>query len=315
MSRGAGSLRRYLLRRLFTSALVMFGVVTLVFSLQRLIPGDPVEIYLGEQATAIDKEALRKDRHLDEPLLVQFGYFLKSVADGSLGKPLYQKGRTVSELILNRYPATLKLAGAAILVAMLIAIPLGVLAALRQYTMFDHAAMAASLLGIAVPVFWLGPILLLIFSVKLGWLPVSGDDEGLRSLILPAITVGAALAAMLSRMTRASMLEVIREDYVMLARAKGVPERSVIWKHALRNATIPILTVLGVQFGAALGGAVITENVFGWPGLGTLLIESIRARDYDVVQGCVLVISASYVLVNLATDLLYAVVDPRVRLG
>ena len=293
----------------------MFGVTTIVFMLQRLIPGDPVEIYLGEQAMAVDKDRLRKERHLDEPLLVQFGYFLKSIGDGTLGKPLYQKGRTVSELIFRRYPATLKLAGAAILVAMLIAIPLGVLAALRQYSIFDHAAMAASLLGIAVPVFWLGPILLLIFAVKLQWLPVSGDEEGWRSLILPAVTVGCALAAMLSRMTRASMLEVIREDYVTTARAKGLPERRVIWKHALRNATILILTVLGVQFGTALGGAVITENVFGWPGLGTLLIESIRARDYDVVQGCVLVISASYVIVNLCTDLLYAVVDPRVRLG
>jgi peptide/nickel transport system permease protein len=309
------SLRRYLVRRFVTSLVVMLGVTTIVFLLQRLIPGDPVEIYLGEQATAVDKERLRKERHLDEPLVVQFGYFLKSVADGSLGRPLYQKGRTVSELIFRRYPATLRLAGAAILVAILIALPLGVLAALKQHTLFDHLAMTVSLLGIAVPVFWLGPLLLLLFAVKLGWLPVSGDEEGLRSLILPAITIGLALAAMLSRMTRASMLEVIREDYVTTARMKGVSERAVIWKHALRNATIPILTVLGVQFGTALGGAVITENVFGWPGIGTLLIESIRARDYDVVQGCVLVISASYVVVNLLTDLVYAWVDPRVRLG
>jgi peptide/nickel transport system permease protein len=309
------SLRRYLVRRFATSLVVMLGVTTIVFLLQRLIPGDPVEIYLGEQATAVDKERLRKERHLDEPLVVQFGYFLKSVADGSLGRPLYQKGRTVSELIFRRYPATLRLAGAAILVAILIALPLGVLAALKQHTLFDHLAMTVSLLGIAVPVFWLGPLLLLVFAVKLGWLPVSGDEEGLRSLILPAVTIGLALAAMLSRMTRASMLEVIREDYVTTARMKGVSERAVIWKHALRNATIPILTVLGVQFGTALGGAVITENVFGWPGIGTLLIESIRARDYDVVQGCVLVISASYVVVNLLTDLVYAWVDPRVRLG
>lgn len=315
MSAARHSLRRYLVRRFATSLVVMLGVTTIVFLLQRLIPGDPVEIYLGEQATAVDKERLRKERHLDEPLVVQFGYFLKSVADGSLGRPLYQKGRTVSELIFRRYPATLRLAGAAILVAILIALPLGVLAALKQHTLFDHLAMTVSLLGIAVPVFWLGPLLLLVFAVKLGWLPVSGDEEGLRSLILPAVTIGLALAAMLSRMTRASMLEVIREDYVTTARMKGVPERAVIWKHALRNATIPILTVLGVQFGTALGGAVITENVFGWPGIGTLLIESIRARDYDVVQGCVLVISASYVVVNLLTDLVYAWVDPRVRLG
>lgn len=315
MSGARHSLRRYLVRRFVTSLVVMLGVTTIVFLLQRLIPGDPVEIYLGEQATAVDKERLRKERHLDEPLVVQFGYFLKSVADGSLGRPLYQKGRTVSELIFRRYPATLRLAGAAILVAILIALPLGVLAALKQHTLFDHLAMTVSLLGIAVPVFWLGPLLLLLFAVKLGWLPVSGDEEGLRSLILPAITIGLALAAMLSRMTRASMLEVIREDYVTTARMKGVSERAVIWKHALRNATIPILTVLGVQFGTALGGAVITENVFGWPGIGTLLIESIRARDYDVVQGCVLVISASYVVVNLLTDLVYAWVDPRVRLG
>jgi peptide/nickel transport system permease protein len=310
-----GSLRRYLLRRLGTSLVVIVGVSTIVFLLQRLIPGDPVEIYLGEQATAVDRERLRKERHLDEPLLVQYGYFLRSIFDGTLGTPLYQKGRTVAELIFNRYPATLKLALAAMLLAILIAIPLGVLAALRQYSIFDHLAMTASLLGIAMPVFWLGPLLLLVFSVKLGWFPVSGDEEGLRSLVLPALTIGAALAAILSRMTRASMLEVIREDYITTARAKGLGERRVIWKHALRNATIPILTVLGIQFGTALGGAVITENVFGWPGLGTLLIESIRARDYDVVQGCVLVISLSYVVVNLLTDLCYAAVDPRVRLG
>jgi peptide/nickel transport system permease protein len=312
---GHVSLRRYLLRRLGTSLVVVFGVMTLVFLLQRLIPGDPVEIYLGEQATAVDKERLRKERHLDEPLLVQYGYFLRAIFDGSLGKPLYQKGRTVSELLFARYPATLKLACAAMLVAVLIALPLGILAALRQYSLLDHAAMAASLLGIAMPVFWLGPLLLLVFSVKLGWFPVSGDEEGLRSLVLPALTVGAALAAMLSRMTRASMLEVIREEYITTARAKGLAEWRVILKHALRNATIPILTVIGIQFGTALGGAVITENVFGWPGLGTLLLESIRARDYDVVQGCVLVISMSYVVVNLLTDLLYAAVDPRVRLG
>jgi peptide/nickel transport system permease protein len=312
---GHSSLRRYLARRLATSLVVIFGVTTIVFLLQRLIPGDPVEIYLGEQATAVDKERLRQERHLDEPFVVQYGYFLRSIFDGTLGTPLYQKGRTVSELILNRYPATLKLALAAMLVAILIAIPLGVLSALRQYSLLDHAAMAASLLGIAMPVFWLGPMLLLVFSVHLGWFPVSGDDEGLHSLVLPAVTVGVALAAMLSRMTRASMLEVIREDYITTARAKGLCERQVIWKHALRNATIPILTVLGIQFGTALGGAVITENVFGWPGLGTLLIESIRARDYDVVQGCVLVVSVSYVVVNLVTDLCYAWVDPRVRLG
>jgi peptide/nickel transport system permease protein len=294
---------------------VVFGVLTVVFLLQRLIPGDPVDIYLGEQATAVSKERLRKERHLDEPILTQYGHFLGSIFDGTLGTPLYQKGRTVAELIAARYPATLKLACAAMLVAIFIAIPLGVMAALRQYSLLDHAAMAASLLGVAMPVFWLGPMLLLVFSVKLGWFPVSGDEGGLRSLVLPALTIGVALAAMLSRMTRASMLEVIREEYITTARAKGLSERRVIWKHALRNATIPILTVLGIQFGTALGGAVITENVFGWPGIGTLLIESIRARDYDVVQGCVLVISVSYVVVNLLTDLLYAAVDPRVRLG
>ena len=315
MTTGSGSdLKQFLIRRLWTGLIVIFGVVTLVFLLIHLAPGDPVEIYLGEQAMPVDKAHLRAERHLDKPLHVQYWYYLKNIFNGTLGKPIYKRGKTVSELILARYPATLKLAFAAMLVAILIALPLGVLAAMKQYSFFDNSSMFFSLLGVAMPNFWLGPLLILGFSIGLGWFPVSGDEEGLRSLVLPAITLGTAFAAILSRMTRSAMLEVIGENYITAARAKGLHQFWVVWKHALRNALIPVITLIGIQFGTLLAGAIITEKVFEWPGLGSLLIEAIWARDYDVVQGCILVFALSYVVVNLITDILYAVIDPRIRL-
>jgi peptide/nickel transport system permease protein len=306
------TLLRFIARRLLAALGVTLGAATLVFLVARLAPGDPVDIYLGEQGLQVDRDRIRAERHLDAPLHIQYGYFLKSLADGSLGRPIRQPDRTVLSLILDRFPATLRLALAAMAIALLIALPLGVFAAIRRGTIFDNFAMLLSLVGVSTPAFFLGPILLLVFSVGLGLFPVSGD-RGLASLVLPAITLGLALAAMLSRMTRSSMLEVLSDDYITTARAKGLSERRVVWVHALRNALLPIITVAGLQFGGLLAGAVITENVFSWPGLGTLLIEAIRAREYDVVQGCVLFFSLSYVLVNLATDIAYAVVDPRIR--
>lgn len=304
-------MKAFLARRLAFLLFVTFAVSTLVFFFIHLIPGDPVEIMLGETAQPYDKAALRAALGLERPLAEQYVRFLEGLLHGDLGISIRYHA-PVADTILSRLPATVELAGAAILIAILIAIPAGVLSAMRPNTGFDHAAMFTSLLGVSMPTFWLGPLLILLFAIHLDWFPVSGR-EGLSSLVLPALTLGAALAAILSRMTRSAMLEVIREEYITAGRARGLPERVVIFKHALRNALIPIVTVLGLQIGALLSGAVITEKVFAWPGIGRLLVDGIEARDYPLVQGCVLTISIVYVLVNLATDLLYAAIDPRIR--
>ncbi|KFI22227.1 nickel ABC transporter permease [Nitrosococcus oceani] len=303
----------FLLSRLLSAAVVVLGVACLVFLLIHFIPGDPVEVILGEGARPADREALRQALGLDRPLLVQLRQFLQGLAQLDLGTSLYSQ-RPVMELLAERLPATVELALAALLVAILIAFPLGVLAAVRRGTIWDRAASAFALLGVSVPNFWLGPMLILVFSIGLGWFPVSGR-AGLSSLVLPALTLGSALAAILSRMVRAALLEVLGEDYIRTAKAKGLSARRVIWWHGLRNALLPLITVLGLQLGALLGGAVITEVVFSWPGIGQLTIESIQRRDYPVVQGCVLLISLTYVAVNTLTDLIYGWADPRVRLG
>jgi len=304
-------MRSYLLRRLSLAVPVVAGVVTLVFLLIHLIPGDPVEIMLGESALPADREALRESLGLDRPILEQYGRFLWGLCRGDLGGSLQQR-RPVSELIWAHYPATLELTFAAMLVSLLIALPAGVLSGIRQYSLWDHSTMFMALLGVSMPNFWLGPLLIWVFSIQLGWFPVSGR-QGLAHLVLPALTLGASMAAIVARMTRSSVLEVLREDYVTTARAKGLSEFRVVGKHVLRNAMLPVLTVVGLQFGALLAGSIITETIFSWPGLGTLLVKAIQTRDYPVVQGCVLVIALSYVAVNLLTDLLYGVIDPRIR--
>jgi peptide/nickel transport system permease protein len=305
-------MRGFFLRRLAVVIPTVIGAVTLVFFFLHMIPGDPVEVMLGETAQQADKERLREELGLNQSLYVQYGRFMAGVVQGNLGGSYFYR-RPVIQVIVERVPATVELALAAFLVAGLIAIPLGIIAALREGTAVDNAAVLFSLVGVSVPNFWLGPLLIILFSIKLGWFPVSGK-AGLASLVLPAITLGAAFAAILSRMTRASLLERLGEDYLVVARAKGLPEWKVILKHALRNALIPIITVMGLQIGALLSGAIITENVFSWPGIGTLLINAIEARDYPLVQGCILFISLSYVLVNLLTDLFYGWADPRIRL-
>jgi len=305
---------RVLLRRLLTSLVVIVGVPTLVFAVIRMAPGDPADTILGEQALQVDKARWRELRHLDEPLHVQYGYFVASIFDGSLGTDYENQQRTVSATLLEHFPATLQLALAGMAVAIALAIPLGVVSALRQYSWVDHSAMLLALLGISMPNFWLGPMLLILFSQMLRWLPNPGERVmSLPALILPAICLGTALAAKLTRMTRSSVLEVLREEHVVSARARGLPEWLVLWRHVLRNALIPVITILGLQFGALLAGAIITEKVFARPGLGTLLLESIDKRNFDMVQGTVLLIALAYVLVNLLTDLTYAWVDPRVR--
>ena len=305
-------MRGFFMRRLALVIPTVLGAVTLVFFFLHMIPGDPVEVMLGETAQQADKEQLREELGLTLPLHIQYGRFITGVFKGNLGDSFFYR-RPVTQVVAERAPATVELALAAFLVAGLIAIPLGIIAALREGTAVDNASVLFSLLGVSIPNFWLGPLLIILFSITLGWFPVSGR-EGVGSIVLPAITLGTALAAILSRMTRASLLDRLGEDYLTVARAKGLPEWKVILKHALRNALIPVITVMGLQFGALLSGAIITENVFSWPGIGTLLINAIEARDYPLVQGCILFITLSYVLVNLLTDLFYGWVDPRIRL-
>lgn len=298
-------------RRLLTLVPTLLGVVTLVFAFLHLVPGDPVEVMLGESARPADRAALRADLGLDRPLLTQYVDYLAGIGRGDLGRSFTFR-KPVVEVIRARAPATLLLAGCALAVAVSIAVPVGVLAAVRRDTVWDRGSLVASLLGVSMPNFWLGPLLVMLFSVRLGWFPVSGN-EGWRSLVLPALTLGAALAAILTRMLRSSLVEVLPSDYLKAARARGVPEWKVIWVHALRNAGLPVITLLGLQLGSLLSGAVITETVFAWPGLGTLLVGAIQGRDYPLVQGCVLVVSLAYVAANLLADLLYRWADPRVR--
>jgi len=304
---------RYLLSQLASAVLVMIGVSCLVFFLIHLVPGDPVEVMLGESANPADREALRQSLGLDQPLLTQLLSFFNQLLHFDFGQSLYSK-QPIVEMLAERIPATAELALAGLLIAVVIAFPLGAIAALKQGTRWDYGAMGFSLIGVSIPNFWMGPILILLFSIGLGWFPVSGR-EGLSSLVLPAITLGTAMAAILSRMIRATLLEVLGEDYIRTARAKGLSEGMVIMRHGLRNALLPVVTLIGLQLGTLLGGAVITEMVFSWPGLGQLTIESIHKRDYPVLQVCVLFISMTYVLVNTLTDIVYGWLDPRIRLG
>jgi peptide/nickel transport system permease protein len=302
---------RFLARRLALTLPVLLGVATLVFSLIHLIPGDPAQAMLGEAAPQADVEELRRRLGLDRPLIEQYGAFLAGLVRGDLGTSL-RTGQPVTSQIVERMPATFELAAAAMLVAICVSIPLGIAAAVRRGTAVDHAAMTLALTGVSVPNFWLGPLLAIVFAVELGWLPVSGRGTP-QHLILPAVSLGAALAAILARMTRASMLEELREQYVLAARARGVARLRAIVRHAFRNSLIPVVTLVGLQFGAVLTGAVITETIFAWPGIGRLLIQSIGFRDYPLVQGCILLIAVTYVGVNLLTDLVYGVLDPRIR--
>jgi peptide/nickel transport system permease protein len=304
---------RYVARRLLLLVPTVLGVATLVFFFLHMLPGDPVEVMLGETAAQADKEALRNALGLNEPLPAQYAHFLTGLARGDVGQSFFYR-KPVAAVLLERAPATVELALAAMTLALLIAIPIGVIAAVRQYGAFDNVAMLGAMIGVSMPNFWLGPLLIWLFALKLDWFPVAGR-EGLASLVLPALTLGLGMAAILSRMTRASVLETLSEDFVRTARAKGLPERVVLFKHVLRHALIPVTTLVGLQFGALLSGAVITERVFAWPGLGTLFIEGLLSRDYPIVQGCVLYISFAYVVINLAVDLLYAAIDPRIRLG
>jgi peptide/nickel transport system permease protein len=299
------------LKHLFNTVVVVFGVLVLTFLLIHLVPGDPVEVMLGESASMADRTQLRADLGLDQSLIQQFGGYLAKLSQGDFGRSIHTQAPII-ELIKTRYPATLKLAALSLLIGLCIGIPLGIYAALKANHWQDLVVMLVSVRLSAMPAFWLGPMLMLIFAVWLGWLPVSGMESN-TSIILPALTLGFGLSAILTRMTRTSLLEVLNDDYIRTARAKGLSERTVILRHALRAALLPIITIVGLQMGSLLAGTVITETIFSWDGIGRLLVESIEKRDYPITQACVLIVALSYVLVNLLTDSLYRFADPRVK--
>jgi peptide/nickel transport system permease protein len=302
---------RYISLRLLFALPALWLIVTLVFLLVHIVPGDPVQQMLGEGARAGDLLQLRHALGLDAPISTQYRHYLAGVVRGDLGDS-FRFQQPVTRVILAHYPATLELAIVALLICAAIGIPAGLLAAARRGTSTDHAVGLFTLFGLSVPNFALGPVLILVFSVILGWLPVSGRG-GPSHLVLPAITLGAALAAILTRMVRTSVIEELSSDYVRTARAKGLSPAAVLFRHAFRNALIPIFTILGLQFGTLLAGAIITETIFSWPGIGRLAVQAISSRDYPLLQGCILLIAFSYVVVNLLTDVVCAFVDPRVR--
>jgi len=302
---------RALLFRLVYTIPVIWLVVSIVFLLIHLVPGDPIEQMLGEGARPADIAALRHSYGLDAPLGEQYVRYWRGVLHGDLGHSL-RLNDSVTHLVLARYPYTIELAAAAVLLALALSIPAGITAALHRNRWQDQTLGLVSLLGLSFPSFALGPILILLVSIKLGWLPVSGAGD-ITHLILPAVTMGSALAAILTRMVRTAMLEELGQDYIRTARAKGLRERTVVYKHALRNAMIPVITLVGLQFGALLAGAIVTEKIFSWPGIGQLTVSAISNRDYSLLQGCILAVGLTYVLVNLATDVLYLVVNPRIR--
>ncbi len=305
---------RYVAKRLVWSLFVLLGVTFVIHSVMSLVPGDPTVILLGDAATADQRAALRAELGLDRPFLVRYGDYLGGVVQGDLGRS-YRSRRPVVAEIADAFPATLKLSAAAMLVTLLLGLPAGILSAIRRGRPEDYGITVLSLLGLSMPVFLIGLLFIYYFSYRWPIFPVGGMDDGLQSYVLPSITLAFTSVAMVSRMTRSSMLDTIQEDFIRTARSKGVPERSVVFRHALKAAFIPILTVMGLQIGLLLGGAVLTETVFSWPGIGRLMVAGIRTRDLYLVQGCVLVMAASFVLINLLTDLAYTLIDPRVRHG
>ncbi len=303
----------FLLRRLLLLIPVLWGVATLVFLLLHFIPGDPVDLMLGDSALGTDRETLRDQLGLNDPLIVQYLRYFGDLLQGDWGTSLFSK-KPVFEEIMERVPATMELMLGAMVVTILVAMPLGLIAAVNKGTWIDQGAMIFSLLGVSIPNFWLGPMLILLFSINFDLLPVN-ERGGLEHLILPALTLGTSLASILARITRSSVVETLQAEYIRTARSKGISELRILFRHALRNALIPIVTVIGLQVGVLLSGAIITEAIFDWPGLGNLLISAINSRNYPLVQGCVLFIAGSYVMVNLVIDLLYAYLDPRIRLS
>ena len=303
----------FLLRRLLLLIPVLWGVATLVFLLLHFIPGDPIDLMLGDSALGADRETLRDQLGLNDPLIIQYIRYFGDLLQGDWGTSFFSK-KPVFDEIMERVPATMELMFGAMVVTIGVAMPLGLIAAVNKGSWIDQGSMIFSLLGVSIPNFWLGPMLILVFSIYLDLLPVN-ERGGLEHLILPSLTLGTSLASILARITRSSVVETLQAEYIRTARSKGISELRILFRHALRNALIPIVTVIGLQVGVLLSGAIITEAIFDWPGLGNLLISAINSRNYPLVQGCVLFIAGSYVMVNLVIDLLYAYLDPRIRLS
>ncbi len=301
----------YLLRRLWQSVLVLFGVSVVVFLILHLT-GDPAALLLPPDATAEDIARFRKSMGFDDPVAIQYARFLKGALRGDFGESL-RHGEPAMALVVERLPATFELAGAALLLALCLAIPAGIISAVKRNTPVDYVSTVVALLGQAMPTFWLGIMLILVFSVRLNWLPSSGRGD-LQHLLLPAVTLGLFTTARITRLTRSGMLEVLGQDYIRTARAKGVSEPPVVWKHALKNASIPIVTIVGIELGTLLGGSVITETIFAWPGVGRLSVQAIFNRDYPVVQSAVFLLASTFVIVNFLVDVVYTYLDPRIRL-
>ncbi len=307
---------KYVIKRLLMLIPVILGVTFIVFFILNLSPGDPAAMILGEQATEEALEMKREELGLNDPLLVRYGKYMWDMLHGDLGVS-YKNSISVWDQVIDRFPNTCVLAVAGILVALLIGIPTGIISAKKQYSTLDNVSMVLALIGVAMPNFWFGLLMVIIFSLGLGWLPSQGMGEGflplLQSLILPALTLGTGCAATITRMTRSSMLEVIRQDYIDTARSKGVDEKIITYRHMLRNALIPIITAVGLQFGSLLGGAMLTETVFSWPGLGRLMVESIKSKDIPLVLGSIIFMATTFTIVNLLVDIIYAFVDPRIK--
>ncbi len=329
----------YIIRRCFSVIPTLLGVSIIIFLMLRLTPGDPAELLLGERATDESLHAMREHLGLNEPIYIQYGLFLKRLMKGDLGVTIWSRQKVWHE-IKERFPATMELAIAAMFISSILGVLLGLISAARQYSVFDYISMLVSLIGVSMPVFWLALMLMLIFSLWLGWLPMSGRlgvsetlevitnfyvldsiltrnwsalSDSIKHLVLPAVALSTIPLAIIARMTRSSMLEVLRQDYIKTARAKGLGTMMIYFKHALRNGLIPVITVIGLQVGAMMGGAILTETVFAWPGVGKWIFDGVAKRDYMVIQGGTLVIAATFVLVNLLVDLLYAVINPRIN--
>ncbi|OGB94301.1 MAG: hypothetical protein A2Z31_07650 [candidate division NC10 bacterium RBG_16_65_8] len=304
---------RYIIRRLALSLFVLFGVSVVVFGLVHLAPGDPARLMLYDTAPEEEVQAMRKTLGLDQPLYLQYWLFLSNALRGDLGRSLYYK-QPALRIILEHLPATAELTFAALFVSLVVAVPMGVLSAVRRDTVWDYAGMLLATIGQATPVFWLGLMFILLFSVQWTVLPSSGRG-GVENLLMPAVTLGAPLMALVTRLVRSGMLDILGEDYIRTARAKGLPKPAVVYRHALRNMLIPLVTVIGLQLGALLGGAVITETIFAWPGVGRLVVTAITARDYPLVQAATLLVSVYFVAINLLLDVLYVYIDPRIRVA
>ncbi|MFW5695508.1 MAG: nickel ABC transporter permease [Alkalispirochaeta sp.] len=302
---------QYIVRRLLLTIPVVFGVSLIVFSIIRLLPGDPARALAGVNASPQYIQQVRDRYGLDDPIHIQYGRFMQGLVTGDLGNSTFSR-RPVTTEIGERFPRTLTLASISLLIATVVGVSAGIVSATRRNSIFDNASMFAALVGVAAPVFWLALMLQLLFAVQLRWLPATGMGS-VRHLILPSITLGMASAALMARITRSSMLDVLKQDFITTARSKGLAERVVIYKHALKNALIPVVTVLGLQFGILLGGAVLTETVFAWPGVGRLLVDAILRRDYPVVQGTVMLLALLFVIINLVVDVIYAFLDPRIH--